>query len=353
MGIAIPDEDLQRLNALKNVLAAIVNGVAAVIFIVVADVAWAAGAAARGRLRGRRAARREGRPAALPGAAARPDRRRRRRGDRPAADLSPGAHARMARCGSSPSRSSLLLAGAAPAAAELRSGEGTTAPAYPGNALELTRAGPFVAQTVQRVRFGGHAEWKAPTDAQTIPYELYLYVQDAAKSDTCADGYGAQLQKAINLPGLNGVDRQLGVRDGGRHRDRAGRPRDRAGLVGAVAAVLGPARRARGAAVRVPALDPRRGRGLRAGRRGRPAGVPRRHAVGAGAATGSRSTATSAARCRCGSRAAGASRTVRTRLSTRSGDGAVRTGSLPRGRYTVRFVAGAVRLAGATRVRVR
>ncbi len=38
-GIAIP-EDLQRLNALKNVLAAIVNGVAAVIFIAVADVAW-------------------------------------------------------------------------------------------------------------------------------------------------------------------------------------------------------------------------------------------------------------------------------------------------------------------------
>jgi uncharacterized membrane protein YfcA len=41
MGIAIPDEDLQRLNALKNVLAAIVNGIAAVIFIAVADVAWA------------------------------------------------------------------------------------------------------------------------------------------------------------------------------------------------------------------------------------------------------------------------------------------------------------------------
>ena len=38
-GIAIP-EDLQRLNALKNVLAAIVNGVAAVIFVAVADVAW-------------------------------------------------------------------------------------------------------------------------------------------------------------------------------------------------------------------------------------------------------------------------------------------------------------------------
>jgi uncharacterized protein len=56
MGIAIPDEDLQRLNALKNVLAAIVNGVAAVIFVFAADVAWlpavllAAGATIGGQL---------------------------------------------------------------------------------------------------------------------------------------------------------------------------------------------------------------------------------------------------------------------------------------------------------------
>jgi uncharacterized membrane protein YfcA len=41
MGIAIPEEELQRLNALKNVLAALVNGVAALVFIAVADVAWA------------------------------------------------------------------------------------------------------------------------------------------------------------------------------------------------------------------------------------------------------------------------------------------------------------------------
>ena len=65
MGIAIPDEDLQRLNALKNVLAAIVNGVAAVVFIAVAEVAWAPGAhPGRGR-RGRRADRRQGRPPAV------------------------------------------------------------------------------------------------------------------------------------------------------------------------------------------------------------------------------------------------------------------------------------------------
>lgn len=34
------DDDLQRLNALKNVLAALINGVAAVLFIAAAPVAW-------------------------------------------------------------------------------------------------------------------------------------------------------------------------------------------------------------------------------------------------------------------------------------------------------------------------
>jgi uncharacterized membrane protein YfcA len=37
-------DDLQRLNAMKNVLAAIVNGVAAIVFIAVADVDWAVAA---------------------------------------------------------------------------------------------------------------------------------------------------------------------------------------------------------------------------------------------------------------------------------------------------------------------
>jgi uncharacterized membrane protein YfcA len=54
-GIAIP-EDLQRLNALKNVLAGIVNAVAAVVFVIFASVAWlpalllAVGSAAGGQL---------------------------------------------------------------------------------------------------------------------------------------------------------------------------------------------------------------------------------------------------------------------------------------------------------------
>ena len=38
------DDTLQRLNGVKNVLAAVVNGVAAVVFILVADVAWDAAA---------------------------------------------------------------------------------------------------------------------------------------------------------------------------------------------------------------------------------------------------------------------------------------------------------------------
>jgi uncharacterized membrane protein YfcA len=41
--LAFPD-DLQRLNAVKNVLAGVANGVAAVLFVLVADVAWEAAA---------------------------------------------------------------------------------------------------------------------------------------------------------------------------------------------------------------------------------------------------------------------------------------------------------------------
>jgi hypothetical protein len=41
LGIFVAD-DLQRLNALKNVLATLVNGVAAVLFITTSDVAWEA-----------------------------------------------------------------------------------------------------------------------------------------------------------------------------------------------------------------------------------------------------------------------------------------------------------------------
>jgi hypothetical protein len=39
LGISL-DEDLQRVNAVKNVLVGVVNGVAALLFVVLADVAW-------------------------------------------------------------------------------------------------------------------------------------------------------------------------------------------------------------------------------------------------------------------------------------------------------------------------
>jgi uncharacterized membrane protein YfcA len=52
LGIFI-DDHLQRLNALKNVLAGLVNGVAAILFIAVAHVAWgAAGLLAAGAIVG-------------------------------------------------------------------------------------------------------------------------------------------------------------------------------------------------------------------------------------------------------------------------------------------------------------
>lgn len=43
MGVFL-DEDLQRVNAAKNVLATLVNGTAAVLFVLVADIAWEAAA---------------------------------------------------------------------------------------------------------------------------------------------------------------------------------------------------------------------------------------------------------------------------------------------------------------------
>ena len=43
------DDDLQRLNGLKNVITTVINSVAAIIFILLAPVAWAPGHPARDR----------------------------------------------------------------------------------------------------------------------------------------------------------------------------------------------------------------------------------------------------------------------------------------------------------------
>jgi uncharacterized membrane protein YfcA len=70
LGLALP-EDLQRINALKNVLSTLVNFVAALIFVFAADVAWLpAGLIAGGSIVGGQLGARYGRrlpPAALRG----------------------------------------------------------------------------------------------------------------------------------------------------------------------------------------------------------------------------------------------------------------------------------------------
>jgi len=61
LGLALPD-DLHRINALKNVLAGVVNGVAGIVFIAVAHVAWGpAGLLAAGSIIGAQLAARYGR----------------------------------------------------------------------------------------------------------------------------------------------------------------------------------------------------------------------------------------------------------------------------------------------------
>jgi uncharacterized membrane protein YfcA len=56
------DDDLQRMNGLKNVLVGIANAVAAILFVIVADVAWeAAGLIALGSIIGAQVAARYGR----------------------------------------------------------------------------------------------------------------------------------------------------------------------------------------------------------------------------------------------------------------------------------------------------
>jgi uncharacterized protein len=78
LGIGL-NESVQRVNAAKNVLAMLVNAVAAMLFILLAHIAWAM--AAGRRLGRRRPARRRPRAAAAAAGAARRDRARRRRRD--------------------------------------------------------------------------------------------------------------------------------------------------------------------------------------------------------------------------------------------------------------------------------
>jgi hypothetical protein len=97
-----------------------------------------------------------------------------------------------------------LVAAVPCASSALAQGSGGTAPAYPGNTIQVQVPEPIVAATVVTVRLSGHAQWNEPeTDESTIPYSLSMYAQDAAVDGQCSTSYGAQLQKSINLPDLN------------------------------------------------------------------------------------------------------------------------------------------------------
>jgi hypothetical protein len=96
----------------------------------------------------------------------------------------------------------LLLTTAGAAQAGAAEPGGATAPSYPGNTLKVeVPGGRLIAGSVQTVKLSGHARWNEPGD--TIGYTLSVYVQDADVSDSCATWHGEQLQKSINLGGLN------------------------------------------------------------------------------------------------------------------------------------------------------
>jgi hypothetical protein len=94
-----------------------------------------------------------------------------------------------------------ILAVAFPATAQAQTGG--TAPAYPGNTFKIEAAGPLVGGRVERVKLSGHAQWNEPTGTATIDYTLAMYVQNGDVDPACSPTYSGQLQKSINLPGLN------------------------------------------------------------------------------------------------------------------------------------------------------
>ncbi len=71
------------------------------------------------------------------------------------------------------------------------------------NTIKVEAAAPLVASTVQKVKLSGHANWGGATSATTTRFALSMYVQDPDVDASCSPTYSAQLQKSINLPGLN------------------------------------------------------------------------------------------------------------------------------------------------------
>jgi hypothetical protein len=242
-----------------------------------------------------------------------------------------------------------LAAGTAPAAAQ--EAGGWTAPAYPGNTMTLTRDGPIVAGTVVTVGMSGHAEWnRPPTDASTIGYDLYLFVQNPDVVPNCARSYGAQLQMGINvgLSGSNSIsgwvmeaDLQVNPAPPASGIDWSGESVPFSVKPGLDRVLL--------CAYQRYIIDDASGFQLPV-RVEQPRCRPARATVKRGRRLALKCNVSGAASVRFrGPR----SRTITTRLSTEDGSGAVATRSLKRGRYRVTVFSGEQQLGEPFRVRIR
>jgi hypothetical protein len=245
-----------------------------------------------------------------------------------------------------------VLAPAGSASAQLQSGSGLTAPAYPGNTIRIERTDPFVASTTQRVRLAGHAQWD-PETFKTIPdYDLFLYVQDAAVDGTCAPWYGMQSQKAINLPGLSASasisgwvvegDQSLSPPPGMTATDWAGDSLPFSVKLGVRRVLLCAYQRfiiddVASYALSVPVEPPGCTLATRSIRRGSKLRVE--------------CNVSGALRARFKGR--GRVRTLSGKLSTKNGKGTIRTRLLRPGRYRVSFSSNGTPLKGGTTVRIR
>lgn len=240
------------------------------------------------------------------------------------------------------------LAPAAPAAAQEPGGG--TAPAYPGNTLELEQTGTIVTGTVAKVKMSGHAEWGEPTDEFTQSYSLSMYLRNADVLPTCAVSYGQQLQNGINIDlsasasisgwimqddlSINASPPATGIDWSGESLPFSIKPGlDNVMLCAYQRYIIDDA-----AWYQLPlkVAQPR----CRA----------RKRTVTRGRRLGLKCNVSGAVTVRFRGRV---SRTATTKLSTKDGSGSVSTRRLRPGRYRVTVTAGEMQLGGSFRVRVR
>jgi hypothetical protein len=227
---------------------------------------------------------------------------------------------------------------------------GWTAPAYPGNTLTVTHDGPIVAGTVARVQLSGHAEWGEPTDETTTPYDLSLFVQDAAVEPACAGSYGSQLQMGINVD-LNATTSISGWAMQGDLHINPAPPATGIDWSGeSLPFVVEPGvENVLLCGFQRYVIDDAAGFQLPV-RIAQPSCRARRSTVRRGRPLALRCNVSGAVTVRFrGAR----SRTLRTRLSTENGTGTIPTRRLRPGRYRVTVTAGELRLGRPFRIRVR